>query len=186
MITGASGFIGGNLAVVARESWSTRNAWKVIGTRNSHHPELDGVTWVDMDLTDERSVQRAFDETAPDAVVHLGAISNIDLCEREPEFARAVNVNGTRNVAEASRRLGARLISISTDNVFDGKRGDYSEDDPVSPINMYGRTKVDAEEIVRASASNALVVRIPLVFGFPVTGRGSHFAGLMSAIRANR
>ncbi len=177
LITGGSGFIGGNLA---RTAAANRH---VTATYNTRLPDLDGIDWIELDITDAEAVRRAFAAARPDAVCHLAAVSNIDLCEDDHDLADAVNVEGTKNVAAASFEVGARLVAISTDNVFDGVKGGYTEDDPVNPINHYGRTKVLAEEIVQDSTSLALVVRIPLTLGFPVTGCGSHLAGIVAAAR---
>jgi dTDP-4-dehydrorhamnose reductase len=186
IITGGSGFIGGNLALVAAR---TRSVTATYATRHpevsTRQPEL-GIDWVRLDITDADAVKRSFDESRPDRVIHLAAISNIDTCERDHELADAVNVSGTRNVAEAAAAVGARLVSISTDNVFDGKSGGYTEDDAPNPINYYGRTKAMGEQIVVASSPTALAVRIPLTLGFPLGGGSSHMKGIFDGIRAGK
>lgn len=100
-----------------------------------------------MDLRDRASIERAIAGFDPDALVLAAGMANPDLCEDRPGEAYAVNVDGTRNVAEASR--GRHLTFFSTDQVFDGKAGPYSEGDRADPINVYGRTKLEAERIGR-------------------------------------
>jgi len=180
LITGASGFVGGNLAVIASRTW------EVTGSYNSHRPELGGVRTKQLDIASETAVAEAIECVKPDAAIHLAAMSNIDECQKEQDAAYRVNVIGTANLADACRASGARLVSISTDNVFDGKRGCYSEDDAPNPINFYGRSKVLAETEVLKRAPGALVVRIPLMLGFPLTEAGSFLGGIVRALRARQ
>jgi dTDP-4-dehydrorhamnose reductase len=113
-------------------------------------------------------------------VVHLAAYTNVDECEARPDRAFNVNAQGTRNVARAAARSGARVVYVSTDYVFDGtKEGEYVEGDDVNPINVYGRSKAEGEDAVSSSPDN-LVVRTSWVFG-----RGRNFvATILAAARA--
>ena len=176
-ITGGSGFIGGHLARLAKEEH------QVTATYHMRRPDLEGINWVQLDITDEDAVKRTVAKARPDVTYHLAAVSSIDACEQEKELAHAVNVQGTANVAAACCDVDTKLIAISSDNVFDGKRGGYAEDDPVSPINYYGTSKAMAEEIVRECSTLSLVVRIPLTLGFPLPGARSHMSGIVNAIR---
>lgn len=180
LITGASGFVGGNLAQIASRLWD------VTGIYRTHRPAMDGIAWTQVDLADGAATARAVDAARPDAVIHLAAMSSIDECEREQEAAYRANVVATVNLADACRVCGARLVAISTDNVFDGRRGGYSEDDPPNPINYYGRSKVEAEEEALRRAPGALVVRIPLMLGFPVTEASSFLQGTVNLLRAGK
>ncbi|WP_455243618.1 dTDP-4-dehydrorhamnose reductase [Petrachloros mirabilis] len=102
----------------------------------------------------------------PDAILHVGAYTNVDGAEREPERARLVNVQGTKYVARAAERLGARLLFVSTDYVFDGKKtSPYTEEDLPSPINQYGLSKYQGELAVLAECSNSLIVRTAWLYG---------------------
>jgi dTDP-4-dehydrorhamnose reductase len=179
-LTGGSGFIGGNLVTIA-----ARSDWEVTAAWNTNRPDIEGVEWVQLDFTDEKAVMQAISDTKPDAVIHLGAISGIDLCETDQASADSVNVKGTANVRQAAFENDARLVVISTDNVFDGERGNYGEEDEASPVNYYGQTKLNAERETLEHYSAALVVRIPLVLGFTRTGSGSSINGLIRTIREN-
>ncbi len=117
------------------------------------------------DLTDP-SCETQIVEACPDVIIHAGAYTNVDGAEREPERARAVNVQGTVRVARAAGRLNCRLLYISTDYVFDGtKSAPYLEDDTANPINAYGQSKWDGEVAVLQSGVNALVVRTAWLYG---------------------
>lgn len=156
LIIGARGFLG-SYAVEAASS----KADVVRGDRNNLEP--DGVA---IDIRDAASVNTAFTSVRPDAVLLLAAIADIDRCEAQPQEAFAANVRGAENVAAACARTGARLVFASTGAVFDGRKQGYIEDDPVSPLSVYGKTKVEAEEIVRALTPSAAIVRLSLVLGW--------------------
>jgi len=117
----------------------------------------------DLDVTDVGAVRMAMQ--GMDVVVHLAAMTDVDRCEREPDSAARVNGSGTRVVVEAAAERRARVVYLSTDYVFDGrKRGEYEVDDPPAPLNAYGRSKLAGEEAVHASKEN-LIVRTSWVFG---------------------
>ena len=147
---------------------------ELIGTYGAHPVALDGISFLHMDLADGPSIPRVFEEVRPDLVVHAAALTNIDLAEREPHLAEIINVDGSRFVARAARRVGSRMVAISTDAVFDGSAGPKTEDDEPRPLNVYGRTKLDGEQAVLAEHPDALVVRTTPV-GF--SPRGDQLAG---------
>jgi dTDP-4-dehydrorhamnose reductase len=102
----------------------------------------------------------------PDIILHVGAYTNVDQAEHDPQQAHAVNAQGTRRVAQAAKTLKARLIYVSTDYVFDGtKASPYLEQDPPHPLNQYGQTKYEGEEAVLALCPDGLVVRTAWLFG---------------------
>ena len=108
-------------------------------------------------------------------VIHAAAIGDIDYCENHPETARVVNVGITESVADYCGRNRARLIYLSTDNVFDGTQGNYVEEDRPAPINEYARTKAASETIVSAAVGDAVIARVALVMGFGLLGGGNSF-----------
>jgi dTDP-4-dehydrorhamnose reductase len=117
------------------------------------------------DITKAEAVRAAFQKAQPEAVVHTAAIPDPDVCELDPGRAMLVNVEGTRNVMEAAREVGASVAFISSDSIFDGlKKTPYVETDPPNPVSVYGRTKVDGEKIVRGMPEH-WIFRIPILFG---------------------
>ncbi len=126
-----------------------------------------GLTRADLDITRPEAVQGKLEEISPDAVIHAAAYTKVDAAEEEPDAARAVNAAGAANVARTCASLGCRLIHLSTDYVFDGTSDrPYREDDPVSPLGVYGATKWEGEEAVRAHGpADSLVVRTAWVYG---------------------
>jgi dTDP-4-dehydrorhamnose reductase len=132
--------------------------------------------YADADLGDGRSVEAALLAFRPDAVLHCGAMTDVDACEREPERAFRVNAGGTEQVARACRALGARLVALSTDYVFDGAAGPYREEDAPSPRGAYARSKRAGEEAALAIAPDCAVARVAVVYGGPPGARAT-FAG---------
>jgi len=120
-----------------------------------------------LDITDREAVLAATAAFRPDLVLHGGAWTAVDACEADPDHAFAVNALGTRNVAEAAARIGAHLVYVSTDYVFDGASDrPYTEWDPVNPRSVYGRSKLGGEDEARAvSGPSTTVVRTSWVSG---------------------
>lgn len=147
LVTGASGQLG--RALVAR-----------LGT--SAH----ALTRAQLDVTDATAVSAAFDSIRPDVVINATAYNMVDGAESEPEAAFAVNAAAVLSLALAARRVGARLVHVSSDYVFDGAQSrPYVEDDVPRPINTYGRSKRAGEMMVEAVGGPALLVRTSGVFG---------------------
>jgi dTDP-4-dehydrorhamnose reductase len=119
-----------------------------------------------LDLTDRDSVYGAITATQPDAVIHAGAWTAVDACEGDPERAFLTNALGTGWVADAARRVGAHLVAVSTDYVFDGtKPSPYQEWDAPNPQSVYGRSKLAGEQAVAAQCPGAAIVRTAWVCG---------------------
>jgi dTDP-4-dehydrorhamnose reductase len=119
----------------------------------------------ELDLAADDVARRVAD-LKPTHVVHAGAATDVERCEREPAWAYAVNAEGTRRVAEACRVVGAWLLYVSTDYVFDGTKGQpYLEDDRPSPLNAYGRSKLAGETSLRALAPHWAIVRTAWLYG---------------------
>jgi len=164
LITGASGLLG---AYLARATTSRRLDASLVGL--TLVPE-DDPRWLRCDLTDPDSVTRLWERVAPQLVVHAAALTNVDLCERDPALADAVNRRTTELLARHAVTSGARLVYVSTDSVFDGRRGGYAETDEPAPLNVYARTKLEAEREATA-ADDHLVVRTNF-FGRSTRGHG--------------
>ncbi len=154
LITGGSGYLGRWLVRLAQARW------EVVATYYAHPPGDCGVTWRWLDVRDEASVADLFRAFRPEVVIHTAAVNP----GQGKQFIK-VNADGTGSIARASARLGARLIHVSTDVVFDGRRGHYVEDDPVHPVTEYGRSKAQAERAVWDAGGEAVIVRTSLIYG---------------------
>jgi len=169
-VTGANGLLGGE----AVAQLAGRHEVLALGRGPCRLPP-GPFAWADADLGDGSSVERALLAFQAEAVLHAGAFTDVDGCERDPEAAWRVNVGGTEQVARACRRLSARLVAVSTDYVFDGEAGPYGEDDVPNPRGAYARTKRCGEEAALLVAPGAAVARVAVVYsGRP--GAKSSFA----------
>jgi dTDP-4-dehydrorhamnose reductase len=170
LITGSNGFVAGSIIVQAPSHW------EMYGISRSDPPfHTNNYIHHKLDLNNKESVNELLTEIKPDVVIHTAAIANIDFCESNPELAEKANVEITRTMAEICVKIGARLIFCSTDSVFDGEKGNYSEQDLPIPVNVYAQTKIAAEKIVLEASKKNIVARLALVIGMPVIGTGNSF-----------
>ena len=149
-ITGVSGQLGHDIV----EELKSRN-----------YNDYLAPTGAELDITDKEKVLKVISEYNPDVIFHCAAYTAVDKAEEEKDKCYNVNVNGTKNIVEAAKEVGAKVVYISTDYVFDGtKEGIYEPNDPTNPINQYGYTKLEGEKAA-LELDNSLVVRISWVFG---------------------
>ena len=166
LVTGASGLLGINLALEARQDHTVFGLVNTLQLRKAPFKVLTG------DLLANGTIERLLDATQPDWVIHCAALANLEACESDPALAAQINTEVPRKLAQHVARGGARLLHVSTDAVFDGLRGDYSETDSPNPLSVYARTKLEAERAVREADPNAIVARVNL-FGWSLTGKRS-------------
>lgn len=143
--------------------------------------ELVAAARADADVTDAAAVSRLIEGAKPDVVINTTAFHNLPLCEEDPETAFRVNAVGGRNVAKAAAAVGAAMVQLSTDYVFDGtKRTPYLEDDARRAVNVYGAAKIATEDIVRQSNPETLIVRVSGLYGLAGSaGKGGNFVETM-------
>ena len=157
LVVGASGLVGGALMRVLR-----RAQFDVAGTyAKNPRPGLEP-----LDLTQSARVCACVERHRPVVIFLTGALTHVDYCEDHPNEAFAINMEGPRAVAEAARALGAQLVFYSTEYVFDGKAGPYDEQDPPSPLSVYGQSKLAAERAICDFVENALILRTTVLFGW--------------------
>lgn len=119
-----------------------------------------------LDISDEEAVRAFFKRERPQAVINCAAWTDVDACESNPEKAFAVNARGPENLAVNCHRVGARLVTISTDYVFDGaKQGFYTQRDDPNPQSVYGRAKLEGERLAAKASARTVIVRTGWVFG---------------------
>jgi len=111
----------------------------------------------------------------PEVVIHTAAATQVDLCETQQLEAWKTNVEGTGILADSSENLGSQFILISSDFVFDGRNGPYTEEDKTQPVNYYGKTKLESEKIAAKISKNLAIVRTCLVYGTNFTMKRSNF-----------
>jgi len=158
LVIGASGFLGSTLASVAAASGRA-----VTGTYHRHAIAPPGIRVFRADLGSLAAAEALLAEIEPAAVVNCAAFTNVDGCETDPGKARLVNVELPGTLAAACAAAHVPLAHFSTDSVFDGTRGGYTEDDAPAPLNVYARTKLDGERAVLGAFPDALVIRTNFV-----------------------
>lgn len=137
----------------------------------------------DMDITDFASIDRAMDEVAPTLVINAAAYTAVDQAESEPEEARRVNASAAGALAKAAAERGAAILHLSTDYVFDGRKpAPYAETDEVAPLGVYGRSKLEGEQLVLASNPHAVILRTAWVY----SPWGKNFAKTMLRVADTR
>jgi dTDP-4-dehydrorhamnose reductase len=163
LVTGGTGYLGGELL---RQAGGRRLA----ATHLSSPPGQAEAEWVRLDVRDAAAVREAVERIRPEAVVHTAY-------RQEGEGARDSTVDGAAAVADAARAVGARLLHLSSDVIFDGtKPGPYDESDAPSPITDYGRAKADAERVVAEAHPDALIARTSLLYGGAAPSRHQRLA----------
>jgi dTDP-4-dehydrorhamnose reductase len=169
LVTGAGGMVGTYVPDVFK-------AWELVLT-----DIVDGYDRVD--VTDKDGVRDAVVRARADVVLHLAAATDVDRCEREPEWAHRANARGTEHVARACEESGATLVYISTGAVFSGdKREPYVEDDPTGPVNVYARAKLEGERVVTERMARSYIVRAGWMIGGGA--RDTKFVGKMAELIA--
>jgi dTDP-4-dehydrorhamnose reductase len=153
LITGASGLLGASLAIAAAERY------RVVAIVNRHRFGHPGVMSEAIDLRTRGAVASCLDHHRPDVVVHLAAQTNVDRCEERPQEAYDLNVALTREICDWVKGEDATLVFMSTDSVFDGIAGDYTEESPTKALTCYAATKLEAEAVVRRHVERHLIIR---------------------------
>jgi dTDP-4-dehydrorhamnose reductase len=180
LVTGASGLLGSKVAEL-----TFSEGHEVYSAFNQH--TINHGSPVRMDLTDLDSCRRVFENIRPEAVVHSAALTNVDLCEVEKETAWRINVYGTELIARLCKEFNCFMVFISTDYVFNGERGLYSEEDQPDPINYYGYTKLKAEEAVRSILNDYCIVRTSVIFGSkPAAGKINFALWILESLKQKR
>jgi dTDP-4-dehydrorhamnose reductase len=178
VITGASGLLGAKLSELA-----TKTGYNVHSLYKSHPCTSSNPEQVD--ITDQAAVRKVFADTTPDVVFHTASLTDVDLCERDPKLAMKVNGEATGFIAEACQESGSYLVYVSTDYVFDGMRGQYSEEDEPAPINAYGRSKLFGEEEMARHSPRGCVARTSVVYGWGRSYRPNFATWVHSKLAAN-
>ncbi len=160
-ITGASGLLGREILQQACDRFD------VVAAVHSDELSIPGrFERVSLDLGDESSVRAFIAQSQPDIIIHTAALTNVDMCEEQPATAQRINADGTKRLAAAIDSIDCRMIYVSTDYVFDGSSGPYSESDSTHPVNVYGKTKLEGEHAVLGLGSRAAIVRSASFLGF--------------------
>lgn len=163
LITGSNGLLGQKLI----ELYLQNDSVELIATARgaNRYPIKKGYTYVSMDVTDVRNVMDVVTMHHPDTIIHTAAMTNVDTCETDQEGAEKLNVDAVEYIVEAANEVGAHLIHLSTDFIFNGEAGPYTEDAEPDPVSYYGETKLAAENMVKNQCNKWSIARTILVYG---------------------
>ncbi|MDA8226874.1 MAG: dTDP-4-dehydrorhamnose reductase [Desulfitobacterium hafniense] len=162
LITGAGGQLGTDLILLLRQEPERYQVFPLV-----RH---------ELDITNREEVEKALQTIRPDIVIHTAAYTNVDRAETEPDKAYAVNATAIRHLAKAVEQLQAKLVYLSTDYIFDGKKGSpYQESDIANPLNIYGKSKLEGEKFVQSISTRYFIVRTSWLYG----RHGSNFVKTM-------
>ena len=161
MVVGASGFVGNVLYELFSNDWKTYGSY--------HSSPVEGM--VRLDMTDVAAVNDVIGAIRPDVIIHPAANPNVEYCEEHAEETRRINVEGSRNVVNAAKEIGAKYVFFSSDYVFDGINGPYAEDDTPNPVSEYGKQKLEVENIIQSTLTDYLIIRITVVYGWERHGK---------------
>lgn len=155
-ITGGSGLLGERLATVADpddELILSHNSNKTLDT-------------VKCDITNHDETYETIMKYDPDVIIHAAAMTNVDLCEDEIDQAYKINADATGNLAKIADENNMKIIYVSTDFVFDGKKGNYKEDDATNPLGIYAKSKYDGEVQLKQNTDNYAIGRVSVLYGW--------------------
>ena len=163
LITGSNGLLGQKLLHKLRVDEEINLV--AISRGKNRVSEKNGYTYFDLDITDNDEVQRVIVEQMPDVVINTAAMTNVDMCEDKKDACDALNVNAVQYLADACQEINAHLIHISTDFIFDGEDGPYTEEDTPNPLSYYGLSKLKSEQLLQAHMVKWTILRTIVVFG---------------------
>ena len=163
LLTGSNGLLGQKLI----ELYLQDNTIELIATARgeNRYPIKDGYTYVSMDVTDVNNVKDTIALHQPDTIIHTAAMTNVDTCETDQEGAEKLNVDAVEYLVDAANTVEAHFIHLSTDFIFDGDDGPYTEEAEPEPLSYYGETKLAAENMVRNQGHKWSIARTILVYG---------------------
>ena len=161
LVTGSAGLVGQQVVK------DLSNSHLVFSCYNKSKPEYGDS--VKMDLKNYEMISSVLSETEPDVVIHLGAMTGVDLCEKEESMAFDINTKATQTIAQQCSISNTFLVYVSTDYVFDGNLGMYKEDDVANPLGFYGKSKLEGEKAVQNFSANWCIARTSTPFGLHPT-----------------
>ncbi len=161
-ITGANGLLGQKLVTQLLE----KDGFLVVASgRGGCRLPGNGFDYVPLDISDEKEVEKVLSELRPDIIIHGAAMTHVDECELNQEACYDANVNATSYLVNAAEKINAHFIFVSTDFIFSGEEGPLDENAAPAPVNYYGETKLECEQLVKACKTKWTIARTVLVFG---------------------
>ena len=179
LITGASGLLGQKTAQIA-----LKKGHEVYSIYKEHPINLG--TPFRLDLTNQSEIPKVIIKLKPEAIIHTAAYTNVDGCEINKDLAWKVNAESTKHIAIASTNINAHLTYVSTDYVFDGEKGFYTEEDHPNPISYYGYTKLKGEEFIKKHSQEWCITRASVIYGWGQTQKLNFATWLINNLKQQK
>jgi len=163
LITGSNGLLGQKLLHNLRQD----SLVEILATSKGANrvSEQNGYSYFELDITDKKQVEELIANKKPDVVINTAAMTNVDLCEDQKHACDSLNVDAVQYLADACAKIDAHLIQISTDFIFDGEDGPYTEEDEPNPLSYYGLSKLKSEQLLQSHSVKWTILRTIIVFG---------------------
>lgn len=178
LITGGSGFLGYHILAQATAQWDVYLIY------HQHQPNYNCGHSVQCDITNYIELGNLLEDIEPDAVIHTAALTDVNYCQNNPQQSYSINVEATQNLAGLCSDLNIPFAFTSTDLVFDGKKGGYTEEDTTNPLMRYGEHKAIAEEEVLRIYPKSSVFRLPMMFGHQAASEKNYLQQLIKNLNA--
>lgn len=182
VIVGANGTLGQRLF----EFYSALNDVELLPASIEEEFVFDSQSYIQLDISNRNEVKKIIYDFCPDFIINAAAFTNVDKCESERETAWKINVKGVEYLSEAARVLDSHLIHISSDYIFDGKNGPYSENDIPNPLGYYARTKLASENVLKISGTKNTIIRTNVLYGTAKYSRPDFVKWAVDSIRSGK
>lgn len=163
MVTGSNGLLGQKITDLSLMDSEIELIATSVGT--NRHPVKSGYIYEELDVLDAGRLKDLVDKYHPDAIIHTAAMTNVDACELDHDKCFALNVKSVENLIQVCQNNDTQLVHLSTDFIFDGEDGPYSEDAKPNPLSYYGQTKLESELLLQNSSCNWVILRTIIVYG---------------------
>ena len=182
IIAGGNGMLGQRLI----EFYNKLNDVELITTSVEEKSVFDDVDYVQADISNRNGIKKVVYDFCPDFIINAAAYTNVDKSESERELAWKINVKGVEYLSETARVLDSHLIHISTDYIFDGRSGPYTENDTPNPLGYYARTKLASENTLKISGCKNTILRTNVLYGTAKYSRPDFVKWVVESLRANK
>jgi dTDP-4-dehydrorhamnose reductase len=184
LVCGANGLLGQRLSLML----SAQSEYEVLNTSVERSFVFDSrlFDYNQLDITNRSDVKSLASSFQPNVILNAAAITNVDWCEQHHEETWKVNVTAVENLADAARKVGAKLVHVSTDYVFDGKHGPYDEEAKPNPIGYYGKSKLASENALRAAEVPSVILRTIVLYGSGIGVKANFALWVINSLKAGK
>lgn len=177
VFTGITGLLGGYFLK------QKKSGYEIFGLGNKNIQEDPG-NFIKTDIRDKKNISDCIKKINPEVIVHAASIGNVDYCERNPDEAYEVNVVGTKNILDVAKEVGAKVVFLSSNAIYEGNNPPYNEEFNLNPVDVYGKTKVEGERLVINSNLDFVILRLMTMYGWPqLNGRANPVTWVIDSLK---